>query len=172
MKNKKVLSIFVKVLIILVFCLFIFILLRNINPRQVDDFSPQIYCEQEIIAKSDVLMVIPIFKNISIAENKSWCEQTLALNKTLGMHGVYHTFNEFYTSRDDNYINNGKEEFKKCFGFYPKLFEAPQVALSIENAKVLKSLNFTILGYKYNLFHKVYHCSDTGKYSNRFIDRV
>jgi len=162
----------IKILYLTIFVLLLIILFRNINPRQVDDFSPNIYCEQEVIDKSDILLVIPIFENISIAENMSWCEQTLALNKTLGMHGVYHSFNEFYTLRDSEYINRGKEEFRKCFGFYPKLFEAPQVANSRENSGILKSLNFRILGYWHNLFHKAYHCSDTGLYSNRFIDWV
>ena len=174
MKNKKN-KLGIKILIVLLLALWIFfiiILFRNINSRQIDDFSPLISCESGIITKSDVLMVIPIFKGVSIADNITWCQQTLALNKTLGLHGVYHTFNEFNYPRDVNYINRGREEFKKCFGFYPKIFEAPQVAISKENKEILESLNLTVLGYGYNLFHKVYHCSDTGKYSNKFIDLI
>lgn len=143
---------------------------RIFAEKQVDDISPFIDCSQEIIDKSETLMVIPLFEGKSIAENKSWCKNILSLNKTLGMHGVYHIYKEFKHPKDENYVKEGMEEFKKCFGFYPQVFEAPQLSLSYENEKILKSLELKIQGYPYTITHKVYHCSDTGKYSNEFID--
>ncbi|MBM3246931.1 DUF2334 domain-containing protein [Candidatus Pacearchaeota archaeon] len=204
-KNKKGISKWRIILIILgiaiVFLIADFILARALWARQVDDFSPQIYCEKEIIEKSEILMVIPLYNNISIAENKTWCQEILALNKTLGMHGVYHTFQEFLEIRDEdyikngmrefkkcfgfyhtfqefleirdeNYIKNGMREFKKCFGFYPTLFEAPQLALSKDNEVRLGSLNMSINHHSFNFFHKVYHCSDTGSVKNGIIDII
>jgi predicted deacetylase len=141
-------------------------------PRQLDDVNPQIACESSLIDKSETLMVIPLYQNKSIAENRSWCEYLLSLNKTLAMHGVYHTYNEFYTPRDEQYILAGMEEFKKCFGFYPSIFEAPQVALNNSNEVLLKQMGFDVRGYPFQLTHKVYHCSDTGKYSNNFVDWI
>jgi peptidoglycan/xylan/chitin deacetylase (PgdA/CDA1 family) len=160
------------ILLILVLIFLIWLVIRYLLPRQVDDFSPGIYCEPEIIAKSQILMVIPIFDNHSIAENKTWCENTLKLGKTLGMHGVYHKYNEFLTLRDSEYIQKGMDEFKKCFGYYPRIFEAPQLALSKDNENLLKSMGLKVEGYPFSLTHKVYHCSDTGKYSNKFVDWI
>jgi predicted deacetylase len=138
---------------------------RSILPRQIDDVRPNRLCENDLVNSSSVLMVIPMFENRSIAENRSWCEQILMLNKTLGMHGVYHTEKEFSEVRDENYVKTGMEEFRKCFGFYPSVFEAPQLSLSNENEKLLKSLNFTILHRFHYLTHKVYHCTDYEKKS-------
>jgi predicted deacetylase len=146
-------------------------LMRYSFDRQVDDVSPNIICEKWVIDKSDILMVIPIFNNISIAENNSWCNYILGLNKTLGMHGVYHTYQEFLTARDESYIQQGIDEFKKCFGYAPSIFEAPQVALSAENEKTLKNMGFIVYDYPFQMTHKVYHCSDTGKFSNKHVDR-
>jgi len=172
-KNKRRIGIYI-LIFILFFLLLIstLLLIRQLNFRQVDDFSPQIFCEKNIIDNSEVLAVIPLFNNVSIAKNKTFCEETLRLNKTLIMHGVYHVYNEFSESRDETYVFLGMEEFKKCFGYYPKVFEAPQLALSKENKKMLEGMGFEVWNYKYQLFHKVYHCSDTGLFSNRFVEFV
>jgi predicted deacetylase len=149
--------------------------------RQIDDISPVIPCESEIIDKSKILMVIPLFENKSIAENKSWCLWILGLNKTLGMHGIYHTYDEFSIQRDKDYVNIGIKEFEKCLGFYPRVFEAPQLALSRDNEKILREMGFEVRGWPNMLARKVYHCQETGEFSmklwkfkltNKFIDWV
>jgi len=160
----------IRILIVVLTLIFCWLILRAVSLRQVDDVSPNIPCTQDILDKSETLMVIPIFENRSIAENKSWCDFILSLNKTLGMHGVYHKYLEFSELRDESYIFIGMEEFRKCFGKYPEIFEAPQLALSSENEKLLRKMGFEVRGYPYQMTHKVYHCSDTGKYSNRFVD--
>jgi len=159
-------------IVIIFLCLFAVYLIRVFSSRQIDDVSPMIKCEKEWIDKSDILMVTPLFKNRSIAEYKTWCSWVLSLNKTLGMHGVYHTYNEFAEPRDEEYVRKGMEEFKKCFGFYPTLFQAPQLELSRGNERTIKKIGLKINGYLFNTFHKVYHCSDTGKFSNKFIDWI
>jgi len=167
MKIKKIfLWLFLLVVLIVLTILF----MRLILPKQVDDVNPQILCSVNLMDESKVLMVIPIFNNISIADNKEWCNYILSLNKTLGMHGVYHSYQEFLDSRDEFYVRKGMEEFKRCFGYYPEIFEAPQIALSRENANTLNKMNLRIINSFYQITHKVYHCSDTGKYSNRFMD--
>lgn len=172
MKKINLRIIFVCFLVFIIFLIIYLIILRFSLERQVDDVSPGIQCNEDILKKVEVLMVIPLLNNISIVENKSWCNYILALNKTLGMHGVCHTYNEFYETRNKDYILLGAIEFEKCFGFYPKIFEAPQLALSKENKRTLESMNFNVFDYGYNAFHKVYHCGDTGLVSNSFIDWI
>lgn len=169
-KVKLILKVFIAVLVVLFFLLFLWFIERAILPRQVDDVNPLINCEQDIIGKSSSLAVIPIFHNSSIAENKTWCNYILSLNKTLIMHGVYHTYMEFDRNVSIEEVKSGMEEFKKCFGFYPKIFEAPQLALSSRNAEILRGGGLGLRGYPFTLTHKVYHCNDTGRLSNRFVD--
>lgn len=138
---------------------------RRILPRQIDDVRPGRLCGEELLSDSSVLMVIPIFENHSIAENKTWCEGILALNKSIGMHGVYHTPEEFLIARDGNYVNSGIEEFNKCFGFYPKIFSAPEIKLSGANKNLISAMNLTIHGLPYYTTHRVYHCTDFQKKS-------
>lgn len=166
---KKLILILPFLLIILAFSLLI--IFRNILPTQLDDVNPLISCENEIISKSDTLLVIPIYLNKSISENITWCKEILSLNKTLGMHGVYHNYQEFLVQKDEEYIKKGMIEFEKCFGFEPLIFEAPQLAISNINKNLIKSMNLKFRGYFYTITHKVYHCEDTGKYSNAFISK-
>jgi len=162
-------------LAILLLIVILIILIRNTSIIQIDDVNPDRFCEKIFMDKSQTLMVIPFSNNISIANNKSWCEQILGLNKTIGMHGVYHTYNEFSYKIEEEEVRKGMEEFKKCFGFYPAIFEAPRLTLSIENKRILKEIGFEVRGYGFNAFHKVYHCVDFNKSSylvkqNKFID--
>ena len=144
---------------------------RLSSSKEVDDVNPLIQCDSEILDKSDVLWVIPLFNNESIAENKSWCDYILSLNKTLELHGIYHNYKEFDVKRESNYIEKGIIEFEKCFGFKPDKFKAPQLALSGENKKILNGLGFKVYGRSNQFTHKVYHCSDTGIFSNEFIEK-
>lgn len=172
LKSRKILLVSFLVVLLLVMLVLDLLIVRYVTARQTDDINIFILCENNLLNKSSMLMVIPLYEGQSIADNMTWCNSILKLNKTLGMHGVYHTFNEFNELRNESYILSGMNEFKKCFGYYPKYFEAPQLALSKENGKLIESMNMTVFGYGYNTFHKVYHCSDTGLVSNRFIDFV
>jgi len=172
LKSKKIFLVCSLIVLFLVFLICDLLIIRHLTARQIDDVNPSILCGENRIASSSTLMIVPIFNGISIADNMTWCNSILSLNKTLGMHGVYHTYNEFLELRNESYISRGMDEFKKCFGYYPEYFEAPQLALSGENKNLLESMNLSVLGYGYNAWHKVYHCSDTGLVSNRFIDFV
>jgi hypothetical protein len=160
--NKKNIFIILASIFILFLILF---LIRIFSEVQMDDVNPQRFCEPSLIGKSKILMIIPLLNNISIAENQTWCEEILALNKTLGMHGVFHTSAEFNILRNTSYIEEGIVEFQKCFGYFPIIFEAPELKLSSVNKMTLESLNFSIRPIRYNIFHKVYHCTDYEKTS-------
>jgi hypothetical protein len=163
---------FTKILYFLALILLVFIFIwtfRAFSPRQIDDVSPRIQCDIELLDKVDVLYVIPKFENQSI--NKTWCNEILSLNKTLVMHGVAHTYNEFAEPLSEEYVQEGREIFKDCFGFYPERFKAPQLNISGEN-KILVKKTMKLDNYANEIFHKVYHCNDTGKSSNRFIDWI
>ena len=66
-------------------------LIRFFSHRELDDVTPGIQCDDSLLKKSDVLWIIPDFNNTSVANDKSWCDYIISLNKTLGMHGVYHS---------------------------------------------------------------------------------
>jgi predicted deacetylase len=161
---------FILILIVLILSVF---LIRLFSARHLDDLNPNIPCDEELIKKSDYLSVIPLYSNENISENKDWCEYIKHFDKKLIMHGVYHTYNEFNTSRYFNYTLEGKEIFFDCFGFNPTEFKAPQLALSEENKKRLEEdFGFKIHTKFTQLFHKVYPCNDSGIISNKIQDLI
>lgn len=164
---KKVLKVFLIVILILLIALF---LLRSVNPKEIDDIHPNRFCEQEYIEKSDILWVMPMYENISIAKNKTWCSEILKLNKTLGMHGITHEFHEFSNTINESELIFAKSEFKSCFGYEPTLFKPPYLRLSYENKIMLEKNNFTIKKYFNQNTHKVYHCQNSGTFPNWFHD--
>lgn len=145
-------------------------LIRFHNLRELDDVSPKIECENELLEKSNILWVIPLYDNLSISENKTWCNQILALNKTLGLHGVYHKYKELEKDVDEKYIKNGITAFKDCFGFKPVIFKPSHLAISSNNKLIIKDNNLKLYGKFNQLTHKVYHCSDSGRFPNKIID--
>ncbi len=169
MGKKLLLSILIIPLLIVLFESAIF-WIRAFSETQIDDVTPGIPCEQGLLDKSDVLFVVPKFNGSEIGTNDEWCEKMLLLGKKLEMHGVYHNYNEFYTPRDENYINEGVIEFTRCFGEKPKGFKAPQLAFSAENRRMIKGMGMSVYGYWNQLTHKVYHCNDSGVLPNWMID--
>ena len=166
MKKKK--KLFVLYLIILI--ILSILTVRLINPREIDDVSPEIKCEKEYIQKSDILWVIPKYNNKPISEDGEWCEYILSLNKTIGMHGITHERGEFSIDREQEYFEEGLNIFEECFGFKPKIFKAPQLNILEKNKILIRNNNLKIME-KYNQFsHKVYHCNNTGFFSNKIIN--
>lgn len=166
----KKIPVSVTALLLIFILIFTFFLLRLTSQKELDDISPGIPCEQKLLQKSDVLWVIPNYNNVSIDENPEWCAYIKSLNKTLGLHGVYHTYKEFQTDRNQQYLEQGINAFEKCFGFKPKMFKAPQLAISSSNKELIKNNNMQLKGRANQVLHKVYHCSDSGLFSNKFND--
>lgn len=154
-------------IIILILALFF---MRFLNPKEIDDVSPEIPCEQEYLNKSDVLWVIPFFNNKPISQNSEWCKEILSLNKTLGLHGVYHTYWEFKENRTQEYLKIGIQEFEKCFGFKPEIFKAPNLRMTQHNRKLIKQNNLTLKTQFNQVTHKVYHCNNSGTLPNKVHD--
>ena len=130
---------------IILICLWIIILvwflIRLISPREIDDVSPGISCKNEkiYIDKSKTLWVIPNFQGNKISENPEWCEEILSLNKTLGIHGIKHTYREFRRENiSQEELDFGLEEFEKCFGFKSEKFKPPNLRLNKENKKIIE----------------------------------
>ena len=167
MKKRGIIFYIVLGVIILIGLLF---LIRVFSERQLDDVSPEIPCDEKLLVKSDVLFIIPKFKNNSISENPEWCEKILRLNKTLAMHGVKHTYREFLEDRDVEYLQEGIEIFEKSFGYRPTIFKPPQLAISTEGKKVVRKSGMELDLMLNQIFHKVYHCNDSGRFPNWFID--
>ncbi len=166
-----------KLLIVVGIALLVFLSLlvfRELAPSEIDDISPGIPCsaQRNLVMQTKTLWVIPDFKGVPISNNKTWCREILALNKTLGLHGVVHSYNEFGTDRNQSYLDKGIKIFEACFGSRPTEFKAPQLNISAKNKVLILKNNMVLRGWLNQVTHKVYHCNDSGKFSNRFIGWV
>ena len=141
---------------------FILFFIRLILPSQVDDVTPGIVCENELLNWADVYYVIPKFDNVSI--NREWCKEILSRGKNLEMHGIYHSFEEFGEVRDREYFQEGIDVFEECFGFAPSRFKPGQLEWNKENDWIKDEIGVDLFWNQF--FHKVYHCGDTGLFPN------
>jgi predicted deacetylase len=165
--RKKTVFIFIIIFFSLIILLFF---IRLLSPKELDDVSPGIPCEQNLLEKADIFWVIPKFKDIPISENKSWCEEILNYNKPLGMHGVNHEYKEFGTDRSQEYVDKGMNIFEKCFGNKPNMFKPPHLEISDNNKNLIKNNNLKLKGKINQILHKVYHCNDSDKIKNWMND--
>ncbi len=171
-KNKtKSVPVLKIIMFIILFAIILLEIIRLVSPRHLDDVHPNIPCDETLLKKADILYVIPKFENVSIANNVEWCAKILSYNKTLAMHGVYHTYNEFIADRNESYVQDGAEEFNKCFGYSPTMFKPPQVAISKYNKDLLKN-KYTLDTWVTERFHKVYHCNNQGMFPNWVSDLI
>ncbi len=147
---------------ILILALF---LVRLVLPSQIDDVSPRISCDEDLLELVDVYYVIPKFDGIAI--DAEWCDEILARNKDIAMHGVTHEYKEFGAVRSVEYFAEGVDIFEGCFGFAPERFKPGNLEWSDENDWIRDEIEVDILWNQ--IFHKVYHCSDTGRFPNWLI---
>lgn len=158
-------------LIIIISLIISLFLIRAISKKEIDDVSPKIPCSEEYLKKSDILWIIPKFQGEPISKDKEWCDYILNLNKTLGLHGVFHEFEEFNSNRNSSYLEEGIYIFEKCLKFKPEIFKPPQLKISDENKKLIKNNNLKLKGRFNQIIHKVYHCDDSqARFPNWFID--
>ena len=162
MISKRLSFILIAILAIPIILVLFLFLIRLFSEVQIDDVSPEIPCSMELLKKADNLMIIPRFNGKSIAENKTWCTFILSLNKTLSLHGLNHEYQEFRTDRNESYLQEARDIFYECFGFYPQEFKPPQLAISNNNKNLIKS-KMKLLGEFNQITHKVYHCNDSTK---------
>ena len=159
------------IILIILLLIAVFFLIRLISPVQIDDVSPEIPCPEIEKYNPDVLWVIPNFNQTLISKNQTWCQGILSLNKTLGMHGINHSpYREFlYENISQEKLDFAIAEFEKCFGYKPTMFKPPQLKINKENKKLIQENNLDLKLTTNAIFHKVYHCEDTGKLSNKII---
>ncbi len=147
----------------------ILLFIRIITPTEIDDVHPNIECGGIQKYNPDVLWVIPLYEGVGISNNQEWCREILSLNKTLGMHGVYHKYREFSQIKFTEYLNEGMDEFEKCFGYKPETFKPPQLRINLQNKKILKENNLIVKNKFNQVTHKVYHCDGMSKIPNWII---
>jgi len=138
---------------------------RLVLPSQLDDVSPDIFCEEKLLTRADVYFVIPKFEGVEI--ERKWCEIILEKGKGIGMHGVYHTYKEFEVYRDEEYFEEGVDIFERCFGFTPERFKPGQLRFAKENDWIKERTEVDLFWNQ--VLHKVYHCGDTGRFPNWLI---
>ncbi len=159
-------------------CIICLFFVRLVLPSHLDDVSPEIFCEEKLLDWADVYYVIPKFENVSI--DREWCEEIKrraslsgselgvgSWDKKLAMHGVYHSFEEFGIVRDFEYLDEGVEIFEECFGVKPTRFKPPQLAWTNENNWIKDRMKVDLIWNQ--IFHKVYHCGDTGIFPNWIV---
>jgi len=161
--------VFLGVFVIFVLILILLLgLIRAFNYSQLDDLHPLIICDEKYLEKSDVLMIIPLWENDSIANYPEWCQKIKDYNKTLGMHGIRHSYNEFLNKVSEEDFKLALGEFEKCFGQSPEIFEPPHWQISKEN-KMLVKRYLPLTSDMQGIFHKVYHCGKDEESSYRFL---
>ena len=152
-------------MILIIIVLFI----RLVNPRELDDVHPDIPCEEDFFKRASILWVIPNYNDTSVAVNRQWCAKILALNKTIGMHGINHRYNEFASPIDIEAFEKSLRIFEQCFGVKPLFFKPPQIAITPENEEIIRIYGMHVRGIFHQQMHKVYHCSDTGRMPNWLV---
>ena len=152
----------VVVLVLLVFGLW---LVRAVLPSQIDDVNPLMGCSVDELEMADVYFVVPVYDGVEI--DGEWCEGILGKGKEVALHGVYHSYEEFGVGRDREYLDYGVGVFEECFGFAPERFKPPQIAWDSENDWIRGVLDVELFWNQ--VFHKVYHCGDSGVFPNWVI---
>lgn len=138
---------------------------RLVLPSQLDDVNSLMGCSEEELELGDVYFVVPKFDGVEI--DREWCEEISGRGKEIAMHGVYHTYAEFGIVRDEVYFNEGVDIFMECFGIKPERFKPGNLKWNSGNDWIRDKF---MIELRWNqIFHKVYHCGNTGDFPNWFI---
>ena len=160
-----------KIVLISILSIFLLVfIIRTISPKEIDDLNPYIPCEQKYLEKSDTIWVIPKYNNIPISDNMTWCNEISSMNKTIGMHGIYHSYHEFDYYVNETELEEGIEIFRQCFGYEPTIFKPPYLRISKENKRLIEDHGMTIKRFFNQDTRKVYHCEDSGTFPNWLHD--
>jgi hypothetical protein len=138
---------------------------RLVLPSQLDDVNPLMGCSEEELELGDVYFVVPKFEGVEI--DAEWCDYILGKDKEIAMHGVYHTYAEFGVVRSEVSLNEGLDIFRECFGFDAERFKPGNLKWNSGNDWIGDMVEVDL---RWNqIFHKVYHCGDSGDFPNWFI---
>ena len=110
-------------LIVAIGIIYVLMLISSRNPLIVDDVYQTNTCDG-LLEKADVLYIIPNFENNSINNNEDWCAKIKSLNKTIGLHGIKHSYHEFEKEIHDEELVLAIKEFEKAISYNPKSADA------------------------------------------------
>jgi glycosyl transferase family 25 len=172
-------NLFIFIIILLLFVLYI---IRRYNKVNYDDLSPLLKEDYNYLDKSDIIFIIPKYKNIPLTEYpdfikkiKNYAETN---NKELAMHGVTHSPEGYFIKSEFGYIltyeyiKEGIDIFEKSFGYKPKKFKAPCYNLHPHNKKILEDFNIEIIDVDTLILNKLYHNNNNSflYYFNKFTN--
>ncbi len=150
-----------KILIVVIaVAVFLVMLLVSRDPLIVDDVHPGNFCDT-LLQKADVLYVIPLQGNEPISNDEAWCAKIRSLNKTLGMHGVRHTYHEFNEEVSQEEISEGIQIFEACFKKKPSMFRPPYNLISKQNKEKVEALKISVYNKRF-FEHPYCHCDPQG----------
>jgi predicted deacetylase len=159
------------VLITLFILLLLLFFTRLISPTEIDDVTPGIDCPEIMIYNPDTLYVIPDYNNTLISKYKEWCSYILSLNKTLALHGITHSYKEFfYSDISQIELTKGILEFERCFNKSTNMFKPPQMKINRKNRELIETNSLKLRTNFNQITHKVYHCNDSSRPSNKIIN--
>lgn len=141
--------------IILAIYLVIFSLSRH--PLIVDDAYPGNSCNS-LLKKADIIYVIPLMEDHFLMNNPKWCSEIRSLNKTIGLHGIRHSYHEFNNEISKEGLLLAIQSFEQCFGYKPKLFRPPYNLISNVNHAIIDEYNITVYSASY-ITHPYCHCN-------------
>ena len=140
--------------------MFVIVFSVSRSPLIVDDVHPSYDCPS-LLAKADVLYVTPLLNRESISEKKEWCSYIVSLNKTLGLHGITHSYHEFEEDVTKEDLDVAIDIFESCFNETPTLFRPPYNAISDANRELVESFDMAIYTKPY-ISHPYCHCEPHG----------
>lgn len=148
---------FAKLILVVISLIYVVMLISSRNPLIVDDVCPNNLCGS-LLEKADILYVIPHFENNSINNNEEWCAKMRSLNKTIGLHGIKHSYHEFDKKINEEELSLAINSFETCFKEKPKLFRPPYNRINKENEGKISNFNMTIYKKRF-IAHSYCHCN-------------
>jgi len=142
---------------VIISLIYVIILISSRNPLIIDDLYPENSCN-DLLEKADILYVIPNFENYSISNNKEWCAKIKSLNKTIGLHGIKHSYHEFNKKISNVELVSAINSFENCFEEKPSLFRPPYNKINKENEEIISKFNMTIYKKRF-IVHPYCHCN-------------
>lgn len=146
-----------KLILVAIGFAYVIMLISSRNPLIVDDVYPNNSCDN-LLEKADIIYVVPTFENNSINNDKEWCTYIKSLNKTIGLHGIKHSYHEFDNNIDEEKIALAINSFKTCFEEEPLLFRPPYNIINKKNEEIISNFNMTIYKKKF-IAHPYCHCN-------------
>ncbi|PIN73650.1 hypothetical protein COV20_05500 [Candidatus Woesearchaeota archaeon CG10_big_fil_rev_8_21_14_0_10_45_16] len=152
---------FLRWIAVVIVTAYLILLIQSRNPLIVDDVHPSNSCDGSLLEKADVLYVTPKFGDVPLTEFPEWCETIRNSNKTVGLHGITHSYHEFGGNISQEELNEAIGMFEQCFGSRPELFRPPYNYISEENRQMVEEAGMTIYTERYYQ-HPYCHCNPHG----------